>query len=209
MKFTLITAGLFTASSILTTGASPHNRRRGQSECGIGLYGGTVSEIPEVSKPPNRSDDNDGAGMSDGSRALYNAGVETPTATTATDTPAATPIVIKREVQHLGGSHRGHGMVVTHSEEGEEEREVDMLVSLLNHSFEHEHLRIGGECSPKQKKGCAGNSLVECGSEGVWELVTDCEVPGLDLVCRAVRERDIWKGGWAANVICLESDLVE
>jgi len=65
-----------------------------------------------------------------------------------------------------------------------------MLVALLNCSFEYEDLRVGGECSPRQEKGCSGNSVVECGSEGVWELVAHCDVPGLDLVCRAVREHD-------------------
>ncbi|PWW78488.1 hypothetical protein C7212DRAFT_351247 [Tuber magnatum] len=194
MKLTLITAGLFAVFSIPTAGASPHNRPRGPSELGIDRRGGTVNG-------------NDGTGISNSPEDLYVPVVSTPTSATTTTTPTltATPIAIKREVHHLGGGHRGRGKVGAHSEEEEEvEVEVDMLVARLNHSFDHEHLRIGGECSLRQKKGCAGNSLVECGSEGVWELVADCDVPGLDLVCQAVRERDIWKGGWVVNVICLE-----
>ena len=81
---------------------------------------------------------------------------------------------------------------------------MDMLAALLNRSFGHEDLPVGGECSPMRRKGCAGNSVVECGSEGVWELVADYNIPGWDLACRAVREQDFWKGGWAVNVICLE-----
>ncbi|CAZ86670.1 unnamed protein product [Tuber melanosporum] len=224
MKLTLITAGLFASSSILTASASPHNRRRGPSGREISHHAGTVSEIS--------NSNNDGTSISKGSEALSNAAVAAltmkdvavlafptdvaaePTTTvtstvtaTATATPTATPASVKRGVQYLGSGYRGRGRAGARSEEGE----VDMLAALLNHSFEHEPLRLGGECSPgqKKKKGCAGNSVVECGSEGVWELVADCTIPGLDLVCRAVRERDIWKGDWAVNVICLQSDLVQ
>ncbi|KAG0644617.1 hypothetical protein HOY80DRAFT_694701 [Tuber brumale] len=216
MKLTLITAGLFASSSILTASASPHNRQRGVPEWVIGHYGGTVSETS--------NNNNGGTSISKGLEAPSNAAVAAltlenvavlafptdaaaePTTTvtstvTATATPTTTPASVKWGVQYLDNSHRGRGRIGAGSEEGE----VDMLAALLNHSFKHEHLRVGGECSPGRKmKGCAGNSVVECGSEGVWEPVADCAIPGLDLVCRAVRERDLWKGGWVVNVICLE-----
>ena len=212
MKLTLITAGMF-ASCIIKTSASPHNRRRGLSEWGIGHFGGIVGEIPKD------LDDNEGTEISNDSDAL-NTAMATPTMdnlavlassptapaagatdqapTTITAVPTATPAVVKREVHYLGDSRRERGQARL------EEEEVDMLVVLLNRSFGHEDLRVGGECSPMQRKGCAGNSVVECGSEGVWKLVADCDIPGLGLACRAVREQDFWKGGWAVDVICLE-----
>jgi len=224
MKLTLITVGLF-ASSIITTSASPHNRRRGLSEWGIGHFGGIVGEIPKD------LNDNDGTEISNGSDALNTAmatptmdnlavlafspdatagptTTPTPTApvagavdqspTTITAVPTATPAVVKREVHYLGDSLRERGQARL------EEEEVNMLVALLNRSFGHDDLRVGGGCSPMQRKGCAGNSVVECGSEGVWELVADCDTPGFDLACRAVREQDFWEGGWVVNVICFE-----
>ncbi|PUU76335.1 hypothetical protein B9Z19DRAFT_1149829 [Tuber borchii] len=228
MKLILITAGLF-ASSIITTSASPHNRRRGLSEWLIGHFGGIVGEIPK------NLNENDGTEISNDSDALNTAmatptmnnlavlasspdetagptTTPTPTApaagavdqapTTITAVPTATPAVVKREVHYLDDSRHER------AEARLEEEEVNMLVALLNHSFGHEDLRVGGGCSPMQRKGCAGNSVVECGSEGAWELVADCDIPGLDLACRAVRGQDFWEGGWAVSVICLESDLV-
>ena len=224
MKLTLITAGMF-ASCIITTSASPHNLRRGLSEWGIGHFGGIVGEILKD------LNNNDGTEISNDSDAL-NTAMATPTMenlavlasspdatagpattptlttpaagaidqapTTITAVPTATPAVVKRGVHYLGESRPERGQARL------EEEEVNMLVALLNRSFAHEDLRVGGECSPMQRKGCAGNSVVECGSEGVWELVASCDIPGLDLACRAVRERDFWKGGWAVDVICLE-----
>ncbi|RPB01741.1 hypothetical protein L873DRAFT_1802989 [Choiromyces venosus 120613-1] len=108
---------------------------------------------------------------------------------TATPTPTPTPAggVVKRGVHFLDRAHRGHKSART------EEEEVDVLVALLNHSFDYEHFRTGGECTPRQK-GCAGNSVVECGSGGVWEVVADCDIPGLGLVLFVWRGEDFLAG---------------
>ena len=164
MKLTLITAGMF-ASCIITTSASPHNRRRGLSEWGIGHFGGIVGEIPKD------LNSDDGTEISNDSDALNTAmatptmdnlavlasspdatagptTIPTPTAPAAgavdeapaiiTAVPTATPAIVKREVHYLGDSRRERGQARL------EEEEVEMLVALLNRSFGHEDLRVGG-----------------------------------------------------------------